>query len=173
MAKIKITKGVFGLREGIFTQTKTKNDPPFEVHDSIAARLIKQGVAEIVEEIEECVDELKNIANGKKATKVRFGEKVKTKNKKEENPKNDELSTSSEDETENGSQPEEAEGSNEVSYSIEDTKKRLLEIASELGIEGVDQRLNKNQIIALLDERTKGESSEESPSFDNVDGVVE
>lgn len=172
MAKIRITKGIFGLREGIFTQTKTKNDPPFEVHDSIAARLVKQGVAEIVEGIEECVDELKNIANGKKANTVRFGENVKTKNKKEEKPENNGVAPS-EEKVNEGSQPEEAEGTNEVSYSLEDTKKRLLEIASELGVEGVDQRLNKNQIIALLDEHTKGESSEESPSFDNVDGVVE
>lgn len=161
MVKIKITKGVFGLRVGIFTQTKTKNDPPFEIDDSIAARLVKQGVAEIVS------GDVNSKSNSTVPVKnsVHLGKETAFVNKKaaSEEPV-EEAMTANEDREEAHTEEE----SNGISYSMEDTKARLLEVAHELGIEA-DSRLNKAEIIALLDDATTGES----PSFGDVDGVVE
>jgi hypothetical protein len=47
MTAIKIIKGVFGYRNPKgYLEPKTVADPPFEVSDSAAKRLVAQGVAE-------------------------------------------------------------------------------------------------------------------------------
>lgn len=165
MAKIKITKGVFGLKVGMFTQTKTKNDPPFEVDDAIAERLVKQGVAEIVTSEASTGTSVQN-----KKTTVRLGEEVKVVNKSEaQTGEATKAEATAEENTENGEEQENAG----ISYSMDDTKARLLEIAEELGIAEADPKMNKTQIIALLDAHVAGEEAEDSPSFGDVDGVVE
>jgi hypothetical protein len=45
MAKVKIIKGTFGLREGFRIIPKTSADDPFEVTDAQAERLVRLGVA--------------------------------------------------------------------------------------------------------------------------------
>lgn len=48
--KIKIVAGVFGHRNGARVEAVRAGDPPIEVEESIAERLIKAGVAELVKE---------------------------------------------------------------------------------------------------------------------------
>ena len=47
--KIKIIAGVFGHRNGKRVEAVRAGDPPIEVEDELAQRLIRQGVAEAVE----------------------------------------------------------------------------------------------------------------------------
>lgn len=49
MKLIQITRGTFGHRDGRQIIPKTKNDPPFEVDDATAERLIAKKVAAYVE----------------------------------------------------------------------------------------------------------------------------
>lgn len=49
MVKIKIIAGVYGHRNGQRVEAVRAGDPPIEVEDGIAERLIKAGVAEVVE----------------------------------------------------------------------------------------------------------------------------
>ena len=46
MKKIRIISGCYGHREGVLNVPKTEKDPPFEVDDIEAARLVSLGVAE-------------------------------------------------------------------------------------------------------------------------------
>lgn len=65
MTKIKITGGRYGYISptGVYS-VKTSDDPPFEVEDSEAARLVKRGVAEIDGEGGKC-PETGGISSGK------------------------------------------------------------------------------------------------------------
>lgn len=47
--KIKIIAGVFGHRNGSRVEAVRAGDPPIDVEDELAKRLIAQGVAEVVE----------------------------------------------------------------------------------------------------------------------------
>jgi len=166
MVKIRITQGVFGLREGIFTQTKTRKDPPFEVDNTIAARLVAQGVAEIVTSDAETAS---NTDTSEKTT-VRLVREVSLVNKGEA----DEAQTGETTKTEENGDDDSAEDENQAAaYSMDNTKVELLAIAEEFGIAEANSTMNKTQIIALLDAHTEGETAEGGPSFTDFDGVVE
>jgi len=49
MSKIKIISGCYGHREGILNIPKSEKDPPFEVSDAEAERLVSLGVAMYVD----------------------------------------------------------------------------------------------------------------------------
>lgn len=122
MKKIKIIGGRYGYisPSGVYC-VKTSDDPPFEVDDGEAHRLIKRGVAEIVG------------ADAYESAKGAVD--------------NNELPTTPADNGENDDEPEDG-GIPE--YSEESTNFELQAIAKEYGIE-IPPRANKAQILEALD----------------------
>lgn len=150
---IRIVRGVYGYKNGVTTIPKTPKDKPFSVEDSIAQKLIAQGVAEIAtEKVSEAEPIVKYSVNLAKRE-----EKVVNKKAKAEEPE------------EEVSEESEAEGE----YSENNTKDELLAILEGTGYEvtSATKRLTKPEIIALIDEQNEAPEGEQ-PSFDE-DGVVE
>lgn len=162
MKKIRIIQGVFGLRQGSFTLTKTKNDPPFEVDDEVAKRLIKQGVATYAETSQE----------GETKEPVKTTQNLGTPdgiivNKSENGTAENEVDNTGK-ETDNNTQN--VVETNAL-YSMQNTKNELAALVKELGGGDVDPKLNKAQIIELLDQITAADGEDE-PSFSDVDGIA-
>ena len=119
---ISIIRGNYGYNDGRIVRAKSPSDPPFEVSDAEAARLIGMGVAKAVE---------KTILS--KPTKAKDDEPVE---KNEESSRESEDYEDDEDET-----PE---------YSEMSSNAELQAIAKEYGIP-VSNRANKSELLSALD----------------------
>lgn len=161
---IRIIKGVYGHKNGLTTIPKTSKDKPFTVDDKIAQRLIAHGIAEIATETKTEAEPVEkySINLAKQETK----EIVVNKADKPEAP------APAEDEV--AEQVVEAE----AEYSENNTKDELLAYLEGTGYEvtSATKRLNKAEIIALIDEQlapeVEAEDEGDAPSFEE-DGVVE
>jgi len=160
---IRIIRGVYGYKNGVTTIPKTSKDKPFTVDDKIAQKLIAQGVAEIATEVKSEAEPAE-----KYTINLAKQEAKKVVNKGADEP---EAPQESEEEAE-------VQQEAEAEYSENNTKDELLNYLESTGYEvtSATKRLNKAEIIALIDEQLAPEvdsdAEGDAPSFEE-DGVVE
>lgn len=168
MTKIRITRGVFGLKKGLTTVPKTPKDEPFDVDEKTAKRLVAKGIAEVV-----TGKEKKSAAEPKIKYTEALGKANATVVNKNEGGED-------EGNTPEGDNEGEGDAENNAQYSDKNTKPELLEILKSTGYEvtSATERLSKPEIIAILDEQfAEGESEdgeddgEDAPEITG-DGVV-
>ncbi len=124
---IRIIRGCYGYNNGSFVGAKTPADPPFEVKDDEAERLISLGIAETAD-------------NGMDSADNNTDTIDKTGDNGDENA--DKTADKAADTTEEDDIPE---------YGENSTNAELQAIAKEYGVE-VQPRANKAELIAALDE---------------------
>ncbi len=144
MKQVKITDGVYGHNVGGCIVPMTVNDPPFEVSDTAANRIVRLGVGVVLDEV--AVED----TAGAVATPVE-GETAP-------------IPCDDLDEEAAGlecdDEADEAEDDEVPLYSAENTLAELKETATLLGIE-VKSSWNKTVLIAKLDEYFSADDAEE------------
>jgi len=131
---IRIIRGCYGYNNGSFVRAKTPADPPFEVKDDEAERLISLGIAETAD-------------NGTDSDDNNAGIVDEGGDNDGENAGNTpDNGTDSADKNE-----ETAEEDDIPEYGENSTNAELQAIAKEYGIE-IQPRANKAELIAALDE---------------------
>lgn len=164
MRTIRIVSGVYGHRPagGKYVERKRAGDPPFEIEEDKAARLVALGVAEYVDAVEEVP--FQGVATGHSEENV--GEVVD--NSTEEF---DALETDLEDDIIDEDETEEI-----PHYSTDMRMDELREILNDCGIP-FKVGMSKEDIVDVLDEYfygaddEPGDEDDDLPGFDDEDVV--
>ncbi len=127
---IRITRGCYGYNNGSFVRAKTPADPPFDVKDEEAERLISLGIAERTD-----ITADNGTDNSNNSTEIAGGS-----------------GESSDKPSDNGVDTDDTDEEDDIpEYGENSTNAELQAIAKEYGVE-IQPRANKTELIAALDE---------------------